>query len=177
MAIKLNLLPPELAVDKNLSQILKVVRSLNVILISTFFVFIVVVSAIFIISYTTLNNLESQVGKAKSQITASETSEQQVVLLKDRLSKIGDIQNIPSGLTNLLAIEPFLTNLSADSSLNELVVDSKKTQMLLTFKTNSDLTTFVESMSKSNSFKSVILSSFSLSPSSGYSVGVDIENK
>lgn len=175
--MKINLLPPELSVDKNLSVILKAVRSLGVIALVAFFIFIAVLSAIYIVNSSTLNKLASDLSQTKTQITAAETSEQQMVLLKDRIGKIGIVKGFPSSLKNLALIDPYLANFSPDSSLNELDVDSKKTQLLLTFKSNNDLSAFMSSLSKSDVFKTVILSSFSLSPVSGYSVGINIEGK
>ncbi len=177
MAIKLNLLPPELAVDKNLSSALKMLRSLGIIGIAGFFIFIIGMVAVFVVSSFTLKNLTNSIADSKSQIAALETSEQQIVLLKDRIKKIGIVQNLPTSLKNLVAIDPFLSNLSIESSVNELNVDSNKISLLLNFKSNDDLSKFLNDLSGSAVFKSVVLSSFSLSPTNGYSVGVNIESK
>ena len=177
MAIKLNLLPPELAIDKNLSSLLKLSRSLGVISIAAFLIFVLGVGGFFIVSTVTLNNLNTNTDALKKQIADQETSEQQIVLLKDRIKKISLVQSTPGSLNNLVAIDPFLLNLTADSSVSELSVDSQKTQLLLNFKSNSQLSTFLDTLSASDVFKTVVISSFSLSPVSGYSVGVNIENK
>lgn len=175
MAIKLNLLPPELAVDKNLNIIIKTVRSLGIISIASFLIFIVGLVGFFIMSSITLKNLTSDIDVSKNKIIAQEASEQQIILLKDRINKISTIQNLPTSLKNIIAIEPFLANLSPDSLLSELDIDSQKAQLLLNFKSNNDLGTFFRNLSGSEVFKSVVLSSFSLNPATGYSVSINIE--
>ena len=177
MAIKLNLLQPELAVDKNLSSLLKMARSLGIIALAGFLIFVVGISAFFIISSFTLRDLTSDIDVSKSQIAAQETSEQQIVLLKDRIKKIGTVRNSPTSLKNLIAIDPFLSTLSPESSVNELSVDTAKISLLLNFKSNNDLSIFLNSLSESDVFKSIVLASFSFSPINGYSVGINIESK
>ncbi len=177
MAIKLNLLPPELAIDKNLSATLKIARSVGVILIALFLVFAVGTVAVFVISSVTLKNLNADIDKTTKQISASETSEQQIVLLKDRVGKIKIVQDLPSAFNNLIAIEPFLPITSPDSEVNELSVDSQKIALSLSFKSNDSLSSFLNTLSSSKALKSVIVSSLSLSPLVGYSLGVNITTK
>jgi len=177
MAVKLNLLPPELAVDKNLGAALKITRSLGIISLAAFILFVVGVSGFFIFDSITLKNLNTDVNTLTSQISVQSTSEQQIVLLKDRIKKISSIQSTPTSLSNLIAIDPFLSNLSSTATIGELNVDSQKMNLLVNFKSNDDLSNFLKNMSNSGVFKTVTLTSFGLNPSSGYSVGTSIQIK
>lgn len=177
MAIKLNLLPPELAIDKNLSAVLKIARSVGVILIALFLIFVVGATAIFIISSISLKNLNSDITNTTKQISASEASEQQIVLLKDRVGKIKTVQAFSNGLNNLTALEPLLPLSSPDSLVSELTIDPLKIALSLNFKSNDSLSSFLATLSSSKAFKSVVVSSLGLSPLVGYSVGVDIVTK
>src|SRR5688572_16267945 len=131
MAIKLNLLPPELTIDKNLSATLKIARSVGVILIAIFLIFVVAVSAIFIIMSVSLRNLNTDIESLTQRIALSQTSEQQIVLLKDRIGKIKTVQGFANASTNLVAIEPFLPVPSSDSLVSELTVDAQKIDLSL----------------------------------------------
>jgi hypothetical protein len=168
----LNLLPPELAVSKNLNSFLKTVRALGVIGIAAFLIFGVGVGAYFIFATISLNGINANVTKLTSQVSAQQKSEQQIVLIKDRLAKIASIRSLPDSLSNQKAIEPFLSDLSADSSLRELNIDPTFVLLSMNIKTNSDLSTFLESFQSSDVFKTVNLVSFSLSSSNGYSVEI-----
>ncbi len=173
-SIKLNLLPPELAVDKNLGRVLKTLKALNLILIAGFLVFTLGISAFFVVSSITLKNTLASIDTLKSQIKTRQTSEQQIVLLKDRIKKITIARNLPNSLANLSAVDPLLQSLSPDSSVTELDLDSKKIGLLINFKSTSDLTTFFENMAASTVYKSVTLSSFGFNPVAGYLAGLSI---
>lgn len=177
MAIKLNLLPPEKAVDKNLSQVLRMVRALGVIALAIFLITVVGLGAYFIYSNFSLNNLNTQNTQLKSQIAQQETSEQQIILLKDRLKKISTAQNSPSALKNLIALDPVLTSFSGDLQINELSIDSTKVGFSATFKSNTALSSFFEGISKIPEFKTVVLSSFGFNPTTGYAAGITMTNK
>jgi len=177
MAVKLNLLPPELAIDKNLSSALKLTRSLGIIFLAVFILFIIGISAFFIYDSITLNGLTADVSSLTSQISAQNTSEQQIVLLKDRIKKINTIQSIPTSLPNLVVIDPFISNLSGNSQVNELNINPQKIDLTIGFKSNNDLTNFLNSLSSSKDLKTVTITSFGLTPASGYSVGINIQTK
>jgi competence protein ComGF len=104
MTIKLNLLPPELAVDKKTGSILKSVRAFNLILTALFVIFTIGLSAYFIFASIMLKNKLASVDSLKNKIKTLQTSEQQMVLLKDRIKKINIAQAKSSSLKNLDAI-------------------------------------------------------------------------
>ncbi len=172
MAVKLNLLPPEYGELKGIGRILKITRSLGVIAMAFFLVFTLGVSAFFIISSISLNNLKSNVDGLKTQIESEKTSEQQLVLLKDRLGKIKSVLGVATANTSLTAINPYITGLSADTTLSEVDVDSAKAELSLTFRSRADLSAFLKKISEGQAFGSVTLSAFTYSPESGYLVGI-----
>lgn len=177
MPVSLNLLPSEFLVSKNLSNALKIIRALGVISLAVFIVSVIGMSAFFIFDSINLNGITNDVKVLESQISAQETSEQQIVLLKNRISKVVIVQKQSNSLKNLSTTEPFLATLPSDISINELNVDPQKISVSLAFKFNPELSTFFNSVSNSTSFKSVNLSSFGFSPVSGYLVGLDIIGK
>lgn len=177
MAVNLNLLPPELAVSKSLGKFLKTVKALGVIGVAAFLVFGVGIGAFFIVSTISLNRINANIKVLKNQVSAQQKSEQQVILLKDRIAKIASIQSIPDSLSNLTATEPFLIDLSGSMSVNQMAVSPTSVSLSLNLKTNSDLSTFLESLQTSDVFKTVSLTTFNFSPSIGYSVEVSAVKK
>jgi Tfp pilus assembly protein PilN len=168
----LNLLPPELSVSKNLNQTLKAIRALGVIGIAAFLVFGIGVGAFFIISTISLNGINANVVRLTGQISAQQKSEQQIFLVKDRIAKILTIQQFPNSLPNLETINSFLSNLSANSLINEISIDSGSVNLSVNLKTNSDLSTFLESLQSSGVFKSIIITSFKFNTASGYALEI-----
>jgi hypothetical protein len=174
MAVNFNLLPPELAVSKSLGRVLKTLRALGVISIAVFLVFAVGLGILFIISTISLNSLNNSISQQESQVSADEASEQQIIILKDRIAKISQAKLVPSALKSVINFDTLLSNLSPDSTISQFNADSSKVDISMGFKSNSDLTAFLQAVTTSKLFKSVILSSFGYGPSQGYSVGMSI---
>ena len=172
MAIKLNLLPPEARVTGTLGKVLNTTRMLGVIGVAFFLVFTLGISAFFILSTVTLNNLNSNLDALKSQITALQTTETQAVLLKDRIGKIKTALSLPNSVKNLDTTNPIISSLGPAASLGELDVDSQKVDLSLVFTSNVDTSAFIKSLSDSQSFTTATLTSFSYSPAGGILVGV-----
>lgn len=168
----LNLLPPELSVSKDLNALLKTLRALGVIAIAAFFIFGIGVGVFFIISTISLNGINANVVRLTSQVSAQQKSEQQIFLVKDRIAKIVTIQKFPDSLPNLVAIDTFLSSLSENSSVNEISIDPAAVTLSVNIKTNSDLSTFLESLQSSGVFQSIIITSFNLNTANGYALEI-----
>ncbi len=177
MAIKVNLLPVDKRVGKDLQRVLTVTRMLGVIFLALFIVFGLGVTAFFILSSIQLSSLNQTNGSLTSQISGLETSETQMVLLKDRIAKIKTVKNLPSAIANLDKINPVLTTLSAESPVAELDITPVKISTSINFKSNTDLSNFLKNISSSKVFKSVTMTSFSFNPATGYLVSLDIAAK
>ncbi len=170
MAVKLNLLPSDYTVSKPVAAVLKVVRPLNVTLLAVFLASALGMAGFFIFSSVTLKNLNSVNNNLKSQIQSQQAAQQQVVLLKDRLSKIQRVQSTPGASKNLALVIPFVNAIGDDSVLTELDLDSQKTALSIGFKSNTNLTNFIKSLNSQSPFSSITLNSFNYNPVSGYLV-------
>ncbi|MCX6704207.1 MAG: hypothetical protein NTZ07_02055 [Candidatus Woesebacteria bacterium] len=173
MPVKLNLLPQELAVSKGLSSFLKTTKALGVIGIAAFFIFGIGVAAFFIFSTISLNGINANITKLSDQVSSQQKSEQQIILIKDRVTKVASVQALPNTLPNQTAVEPILAGISAASSINQISIDPASVTLSLVLKSNSDLSAFLESFQSIKVFKSVKMTSFNLSPVNGYSVEIN----
>lgn len=176
MAVKVNLLPPEYAVPSGLNKVLGITRMLGVIALAAFLIFGLGLGTFFVISQLQLNNLNNANTALKSQLLSQQTAETQVVLLKDRVKKIKTAQNTPSSIKNLTNANPFLANLGGSSSITELDVDSKIVAATVNFRSNSDMSSFIKSLTGSTVFKTILISSFGFNPASGYLMTVNMAN-
>ena len=177
MAVNLNLLPPELSVSKSLGRLLKTMRALGVIGIAAFLVFGIGVGTFFIISTISLNGINANIKSLETQVSSQQGSEQQIILLEDRIAKIAAVQAVPNSLTSLTVMEPFLSVLPASASIGQMSVDSKGTSISLNLGSSSDLTQFLTSFRSSNVFSNIILTAFSFNPTTGYSVEIRAVDK
>lgn len=174
MPENLNLLPQNLQVSKGLSKVLKTTKALGVISIVVFIIFALGVGAFFIYSKITLTNIETEVTKLKSQVKAMESSEQQLVLLKDRLSKVASIKAIPNASKNIANVDTLFTGLSSSSMMKAANIGSKKMDINMSIASNEDISIFLKNIKDADVFSKVDLSSFGYSPGVGYSVDVSM---
>lgn len=177
MAVNLNLLPPELTVSKTLNKLLNASRAFSVISVTAFLVFTVIVGALFVVNTISIRGLKTKNTNLQSQIKNQEASEQQLILVKDRIKKISLVQSVPSSAKSLTDIEPVLSAVSGNSSVNEFNTTQDKIGLTLGFRSNSDLTNFMKTISISTAFKSIVMSSFGFSPLTGYTVSFDLIRK
>lgn len=177
MAVKLNLLPSDYAVSKPVSNFLKFVKPLNIVLLSLFLVAALVMTGFFVIGSITLKNLVNENKNLKSQIDAQQQAQQQIVLLKDRLEKIIKVQTLSSSDKSFAALVPYLDNVGENSSIAEVDVDTEKIILSVNFKTNSELSNFFKSIDERSPFGGATLESFSYNPVSGYMVGFSFIKK
>lgn len=175
MAVKINLLPAEYSVSGSLAKTLRLVRTLNVVFAGCFIVFLVGLVSYLVFASVQLKKLVGFEENLKAQITASQQSEQQLVLVKDRISKILLIKSMANASANINKIDGYVADLGQDALLTELDVDSRKTDLSVVVKTNSRLTSLIKSIAESQIFKTVVLSAFGYNPSSGYLVSVQIQ--
>jgi|GEM_PF-1371342 len=176
-SINLNLLPTELKVSTGLSRSLRSIRMLGVIGLVGFLVFGLGLIGFFVFSSFQLSNLNSQNDTLKGQLTTLSTSETQLVLLKDRIAKIKIVQGLPTSDKNLTNFRKYISGLSGSSTVNELDVDPGKITAAIDFRSNSDLTTFLTSLSENTEFKVIDLSSFGFNPATGYLVSLTVTPK
>jgi Tfp pilus assembly protein PilN len=177
MAVKLNLLPADYNLTGPLGQIVKAVRPLNVILLALFLITGLGMGAYFAFSLISLNGLRAENEILKSQIQEMSAAQQQIVLLKDRLTQIKTAQAIPGASENLANISPILNLVAGNSQLSELDVDSRKTNVSIVFKSSSDLSNFLDGVSSNKKYPSVSLNAFNYSPSVGYQVNFNFLGK
>lgn len=171
----LNLLPQDLQVSKGLSSLLKTARSLGVILIVTFIIFCLGMGAYFIYSKITLDNIQTNVDQLKTQVKAQEGSEQQLVLLRDRLQKIASVKGIPSAGANISGINSLLANMSTNLKMSEANIDPLKMSLSLRLYSNEDLSTFLQNLKSTALFNQIELATFSYG-ATGYNLDVNLSN-
>lgn len=177
MAIKLNLLPSDILISKGLSKVLRTLKSLTVIFTVTFLIFCLGMVALFIVNKFAFDKVQNDTDKLKAQIKAQETSEQQLILIKDRLSKISAIKSRSDASNNIAGINSLVSDLSAKSRITEEDASSTKSSLSISIGSNVDLSSLIKNIEKTDAFKAVTLSSLGYSSVQGYVVMLDMSAK
>lgn len=175
-SININLLPEEFTVSSGVSRALSITRMLGVIFLAVFLVFGLGLAAVFILDTVQLNNLTNENSAITSQISSMQSTETQLVLLKDRVGKIKIADNSASAIQSVSTFMPLVTSLSSSSKVNELDIDTSKIVSSLTFGSGADVSAFIKALGGTK-FADIALTSFSFNPSVGYLVGINIQNK
>jgi Tfp pilus assembly protein PilN len=177
MAVTLNLLPVNNGTSGTIGKILKTTRMVGIIGIALFLISAILVSALFLLTNSTLNSLNSDIATLETQIKSQQKVEQQVALLKDRLGKIKSVLKTPEALAGFDNVSPIVDNIGSSSYINDLNIDSNKIEVSGTFGSTSDVTNFIKSLSSTDKFLTIEMASFNYSSKSGYQVSANITQK
>lgn len=172
----LNLLPQNLQVSKSLSSTLKTIKSLGVILTFMFVIFTLALVGFFIYSKITLDGVNSNIAMLTGRVKAQESSEQQLILLKDRLGKIEKARSSPNAISKVLGMNSLFEDVSTNIKFTDVSISPVKMDMSLNIYSNDDLTMFLQNLRNTKLFNQVELSSFNFS-NSGYTMGVNLSQQ
>ena len=179
MKKQINLIPNELAVSPKYVKLAKEINKVSVFGMSIF-VFFLVLFLVFYFYYSNLfKKTNAELVRLKTNVSSLEDSEQRLVLVKDRLSKISrvkklnttekDISNAKIILDQLGQIEPQnQTSISLDGQQTELVFKSGSASLL------AESLRVVSSLGLYNN---VFIQSIASIPDSGYSVNINLSNE
>jgi Tfp pilus assembly protein PilN len=138
--------------------------------IALFLVLIVGIAAVFIFNSTKINSLTTNKTNLEATVKSFQETEQQIVLAKDRISKIITVWKTPSADKSL----PFFTTLNDLFSQGVNIADAKISantiEATMVTSSSQNVTKFLSMLMSSDIFSSVLLKSFNYSPSVGYAV-------
>ncbi len=170
----INLLPEEL---KPKTYAIKLSKQLRKLAVSSLVLFVIVLM-VMAGSYLALRFRNSSLGnseqKLRDQVKNYETSEQKLVLVGDRLSKIQKILESNS-LKSIENTDVIVNNLPEGVLISDIELDSEITNITITTDNSRNLSRFFGVITGLE-FKKVALLSFTYSSEVGYQVEVGITN-
>lgn len=170
MEKKINLIPIELAISPKTVKLTKLLNKITLIGLITLFLSIVTIVSIFVYFRLQSTKISESIADLKAQIIALESSEQKLVITKDRISKIAQIESFPSAKDNIEKFKSIedLINTVPDSNLNEASIQSSKTELSFLSKTSSSLSQLLGPIVNFSNYKSMILTSLGFSSTLGF---------
>lgn len=176
MAITLNLLPQEKQISGTTGKIIKFSKSASVVILFGFIVYCLAIGVFMYLNSQKLKTLQTNNASLKNKVAELQASEQQIVIIKDRIKKIELARGLPSAMTNLGLVTDAIQLLPDTAKVTELEVDPKKVDLTVNFKTNIDMSRFLNTLKSSSTFKSVVVTSFGLNPTTGYLISFNLIN-
>jgi hypothetical protein len=179
MEKRINLIPSDMAVPPKTVKLTKMLNKAAVMGEILLVVLFVTLTSIFVFFFLEQKKVSERIEISKQKISELETSEQRLILAKDRLEKIARIQATPSiqdDIKNFSEISNVVLNASG-SALVEASIQNTKTELSVKSETADSLATFLEPVTKLKNFKSIILTSLGFGPASGFVSDLLIKNE
>lgn len=164
----INLLPPQLVL-KGRDKV--VVESLKKFVFAGFLLLIVaslVIAAYLIYLSTRIRSSVTREEVLKSEINSLEQTEQGLVLIKDRISKIKSVYALESADSQIETLVGFLQATPGDYRILEIQLSAKGVVLNVVFPSSDSFGAFYKALIEAKLYSSVTLRTFSLSPALGY---------
>jgi hypothetical protein len=174
---RINLLPIDLSPDSSKARLSNILKNITVVGSVLLIVSVLAVMAIFFINYVEIRNLSQSQKQLEKSIGALEKTEQHLVLVKDRLTKIRKIlgkETTADLVGDLLSWQESL-GMQLDIQEAEILPD----KIIVSFKTpNSfELAEALSSMTEKSDYSRIELTSLNFSPEMGYLVELILYKK
>ncbi len=173
---KINLLPPDLGPNASVLKFLNAAKKIAFVIGLLFFVAGVILIAYIVILQMEIKSIEKRSDVLKNSITAYQSTEQTLYLLKERAEKISKLFTKETKEEPLIAGENlFITNYGinfsdATASLGKISVSGSAAS-------TQTLNYFFENIFLDDTYKSIKLTSFSYNPKTGYLFSLDLNLK
>ncbi|KKP48069.1 MAG: hypothetical protein UR39_C0002G0172 [Candidatus Woesebacteria bacterium GW2011_GWA1_33_30] len=171
---KINLIPEDLAVPASVVKLTKIINKLSIVMSVVLIVAVLGIVSLLFYFLTNLKRAEASNSLLKDEVTTLEKVEQQLVLTKDKISKINQVKLFDSSdlnLDNFKILQNIIPEFP-DLILGEVQISSKGIEILISGKDTVSFITFLRRIKEFDAFPNVAISSFSLNPKSGISLNL-----
>jgi Tfp pilus assembly protein PilN len=174
VATKFNLLPVRAGSSKELKKISGIFQKLT---IALFFVLILIcgIGGGFLFYLTReVNNLNQEQDNLRKSIANLESTEQGLVLIKDRADKIQTLMTMRGELDSFLKQKEITDNLPPDVYFRGSKVSGDTSKLELLSARSRPLTELLENLVRNNKFPNLVLNGIDLDPFSGYGIVLQV---
>ena len=171
----INLLPKDLIPKKSILKLSGTIKRISMIGYSLLLVTVVVGIGVVIMLSRQINLSKSRQEGLIAKITSYEQTEQQLVLIKDRLNKADKVLTTNSALPEIEVFSQLLQLFPGGVSLDQTGITSNGTQINLAVQSSSALVELFASLLSSKLYQSVELNSFSYDSLNGYRISLSLK--
>jgi len=167
---KINLLPPDLSPKRSFLRLVDILTKVLYVVVAVFLISILTFLGIFIIGNTKIKTLNTQKDILSKEINEYQKMEQQVVLAKDRMTKIKDIWKLQGIKKPLESFEELSINLSEGVLIKDAKISSAKSEVTTEVFSSLSVSKFMVYLVSSNLYKTIRLKNFSFNPNYGFRI-------
>lgn len=170
MEKKINLIPAEMAVPARSVRLAKNLNKFSTISVTILLVLLVITISIYFFYNFQYKKVIVNSDLSKAKVIALEKSEQKLFLAKDRISKIKNLKGAKSVYKEMQEVQILSQKISAipDSTLSEIIINELKTDLIIKSATTASVSEVMKTVSSTDNYKNVVLTSLTFSPVSGY---------
>jgi Tfp pilus assembly protein PilN len=177
MASPINLLPVEFSPSGAAAKLAKLLNNAVFLGFTVFILVLVGGISFFLINYFSLQDFQKKQEALSTSIELLEATETRLVLVQDRLKLVKVIKSKESVISDLTTFASILPTIGGGLSLAEVDLRPNKTEFSVLATNSSELAKFMAALTAGELYKKVDLTSFSYSPTAGYSSSFETQTK
>jgi len=174
MSTAINLLPIEFQKKGPMFRASEILNKVLMVGYGVFVFFLLVMVGYGIYLKTQVNAKESSNKNLSSQVGALETTEQGLVLVRDRLKKISGVYAGEKVSNRLTTLQQFDSLVDSFTEINQVDINLERAQITAKASSSADLVKFMETLIDSNLYKAVDLESFVYTPKDGFTLSLNL---
>ena len=173
----INLLPTEFLPSAGLLKTAKLLRSVLTVGFGIFVVALIGLVGFFAVNALSLRTSTARQEELKNSIKSFEQTEQGLVLVKDRLAKVKEVDGKENAQNEIDALSNLFGQVPPGVSLSEAVVSKEELDATFVVGDSSVLGQFMAGIIGTQGFTKIDLLSFSFNPNVGYLVSLGFSSK
>ena len=173
----INLLPTELLPSAGFVRTAKLLKTVLTVGFGIFVVAVLGLVGFFFVNSLALRSSNARQEELKNSIKSFEQTEQGLVLVKDRLAKVKEVEGKENAEGEIDALSRIFSGVPAGVSLTEAVVSKDQLDATFVVANSSSLTQFMAGLIANQDFSRIELLSFSFNPNLGYLVSVGFSSE
>lgn len=173
---EINLLPVEITPKGFSIRLATILRNVATVGFVILLIAGVGIGAFFLITSTEIRTSNTRQDQYKTTIKSLESTEQSLVLLKDRVGKVKTVLGLDTVSPEVQKAGAIISTFPPDVEAKEIQI-SEITKFTVAVTDTSELTKFLSSVIAANKFKKIDLKGFSFSPTGGYLINLEMSDK
>lgn len=167
---EINLLPDSFKVKGSAVKLGKTLNKVATVVFVTLLMSVIVSVGTFFLFSRKLSDVTSEQNQLKTQIKALEETEQRLVLVKDRLEKVGEVYAKDTSSEEVITFESLIASIGGQVTLDTANLLTGSISISFTAENTSVLNGVIDNIIGSGLFESIELTSFTYAPEKGYEV-------
>ena len=173
----INLLPKDLIPGAGFIKSAGILRRLVTLGFAVFVIIAMGIVGFFIFNSLSIRNSDNKQSELKNSIKSLEQTEQGMVLVKDRIGKVQQVNALPSSAEESANLSTIFSQASGLGTLTEAIIEKEKLDTTFSVSSSSALTQLLATIVTGENYKRVELMSFSFNPNVGYLVSLAFVTK